>query len=82
VHERIAFCWRTVDAQLEPGKYLLGDELSVLDLYVAVITRFGPWRARFDAEAPRMSSAVRRVDEEPRLTAAPSPAYIALKRCA
>lgn len=69
VHERIAFCWRTMDAQLEPSAYLLGDTPSVLDLYVAVVSRFGPWRDRFHAEAPRMSPAIRRVDEDPRLRA-------------
>lgn len=69
VHDRIAFCWRTMDAQLSPQKYLLGDDLTVLDLYVAVISRFGPWRERFYAEAPRMTPAVKRVDDEPRLRA-------------
>jgi len=69
VHERIAFCWRTMDAQLDPGRYLVGDELSVLDLYVGVISRFGPWRDRFYLEAPRMTPAVRLVDEDPRLKA-------------
>jgi len=69
VHERIAFCWRTMDAQLSPGKYLLGDDLSVLDIYVAVVSRFGPWRDRFYAEAPRMTPSIRRVDGEPRLRA-------------
>jgi GST-like protein len=44
VHERIAFCWRSMDAQLRPSRYLLGDELTVLDLYVAVISRHGPKR--------------------------------------
>jgi len=69
VHERIAFCWRAMDAQLTPSPYLLGDDLSVLDLYVAVVSRFGPWRERFYAEAPRMTAAIRRVDDEPRLRA-------------
>lgn len=69
VHERIAFCWRTMDAQLNPGTYLLGADLSVLDLYVAVVSRFGPWRERFYAEAPRMAAVIRCVDEEPRLKA-------------
>ena len=32
VHDRIAFCWSNMDRQLNPGKYLLGDELSVLNL--------------------------------------------------
>jgi GST-like protein len=30
--ERIAYCWRAMDAQVSPGRYILGDELSVLDL--------------------------------------------------
>jgi GST-like protein len=69
VHERIAFCWRSMDTQLSPSKYLLGDDLTVLDLYVAVVSRFGPWRERFYAEAPRMAPAIQRVDSEPRLQA-------------
>lgn len=69
VHERIAFCWSQMDAQLSPGCYLLGDELSVLDLYVNVVSRFGPWRERFGEAAPRMAAAVRRVDEHPALSA-------------
>jgi GST-like protein len=67
VHERIAFCWRTMDSQVSPGLYLLGNQLTVLDLYVAVVSRFGPWRDRFYADAPRMTPAIRRVDEDPRL---------------
>lgn len=69
VHERIAFCWANMDSQLNPGAYLLGDELTVLDLYVAVVSRFGPWRERFIEVAPRMAAAVHRVDSEPRLAA-------------
>ncbi|WP_457351240.1 glutathione S-transferase family protein [Roseateles sp. P5_D6] len=67
VHERIAFCWSNMDRQLTPGRWLLGEELTVLDLYVAVISRFGPWRERFYEAAPRMAQVIRRVDEEPRL---------------
>ena len=52
VHERIAFCWSHMDAQLAPRTYLLGDTLTVLDLYVTVVSRFGPWRERFYAVAP------------------------------
>ena len=69
VHERIAFCWSVMDGQLDPGRYLLGDSLTMLDLYVTVVSRFGPWRQRFYAVAPRMSAVVRRVDAEPRLAA-------------
>lgn len=67
VHERIAFCWANMDGQLNPGDYLLGDELTVLDLYVAVVSRFGPWRERFEEAAPRMAAVVHRVDTDSRL---------------
>jgi GST-like protein len=67
VHNRIAECWNIMDAQLSPGRYLLGDRLSVLDIYVTVISRFGPWRTRFYQAAPKMAEVVRRVDADPRL---------------
>jgi GST-like protein len=67
VHDRIERCWSFMDAQLYPRTFLLGDDLSVLDLYVAVISRFGPWRERFERAAPRMADAMHRVDSDPRL---------------
>ncbi len=67
VHERIAFCWQSMDAQLQPDRYLIGNELTVLDLYVAVVSRFGPRRTRFYKAAPKMAPVVRRVDAEERL---------------
>jgi len=67
VHDRIAFCWAHMDSQLSPGRYVLGDELTVLDLYVTVVSRFGPWRERFYKAAPRMTPVVRRVDADSRL---------------
>jgi len=69
VHARIAHCWAHMDRELAPGRHLLGPALSMLDLYVAVVSRFGPWRERFRAAAPRMAPAVERVDDEPRLRA-------------
>ena len=67
VHERIAFCWKHMDTELEPKRYLLGDQLTVLDLYVTVVSRFGPWRMKFYEVAPKMTPVVKRVDAEPRL---------------
>jgi GST-like protein len=67
VHDRIAHCWKNMDAQLSPARYLLGDNLTVLDVYVTVISRFGPWRKRFYESAPKMAGVVRRVDGDPRL---------------
>lgn len=66
---RILHCWDMMDRQISPGAYLLGDELGVLDLYVTVISRWGPRRRRFYDAAPKMAEVVRRVDADPRLTA-------------
>lgn len=71
VHERIAGrraeCWRQMDRQVEPAPFLCGDELGVLDLYVATVSRWSPRRQRFYREAPKMAEVVRRVDADPRL---------------
>lgn len=60
-------CWHRMDEQTTPGRYILGDELSALDLYVAVISRFNPGRNRFYHSAPKLAEIVRRVDADPRL---------------
>ena len=65
--ERIADCWRMMDSQVSPGRYIVGDEMTVLDLYVAVVSRWTPRRTRFYREAPRLADVVRRVDADPRL---------------
>ncbi len=65
--ERIADCWRMMDAQITPGRFLLGEEMTVLDLYVAVASRWTPQRRRFYAEAPGMGEVVRRIDALPAL---------------
>lgn len=67
--QRIADCWAMMDAQVQPGRYILGDRLTVLDLYVTVVSRFRPRRQWFYAAAPKMAEVVKRVDEDPRLKA-------------
>ncbi|MCY7388528.1 MAG: hypothetical protein LH481_10760 [Burkholderiales bacterium] len=57
-----------MDSRTRPGKYLLGSTLKVLELCVTVVSRFGPWRKRFYAAAPKMTEVVKRVDGDPRLT--------------
>ena len=66
---RIADCWGMMERQISPGRYLLGEELCVLDLYVTVVSQFSPGRECFYEVAPRMGKVVRRVDQDPRLTA-------------
>ncbi|MEO8812672.1 MAG: glutathione S-transferase family protein [Caulobacteraceae bacterium] len=65
--DRILVCWRMMEAQVSPGRYILGEALTVLDLYVTVISRWGPRRRRFGDVAPHLAEVVRRVDADPRL---------------
>ncbi len=67
LYERIAECWAVMDKGLTPGRYLLGDSLSILDLYVATASRWSPGRRRFYEVAPGLADAIRRTDAEPRL---------------
>ncbi len=69
IEQRISECWAVMERETTPGRYILGDDLSVLDLYVAVVSRFRPRRQRFYAAAPRLGEAIRRVDADPRLAA-------------
>jgi len=65
---RISACWTMMEMQAEPaGRFMLGDAVSVLDLYLAVTSRWGPRRRGFYAAAPRLGEVVRHVDTEPRL---------------
>lgn len=66
---RIIDCWRMMEAQLAPGRYLLGDTLTVLDLYACVVSRFGPRRRAVAKVAPCIAEVLARVDADPRLTA-------------
>jgi GST-like protein len=65
--ERIAQCWHTMDSQVNPGRYILGDTLTVLDLYVDVLSRWTPGRERFAREAPKLAEVIARVDADARL---------------
>ena len=66
--DRFDHCWSLMEAQTSPGRYILGEALSVLDLYVTTASRWSPGRRRFYQVAPKLGEIVRKVDAEPRLT--------------
>jgi GST-like protein len=69
IGDRFIQCWGIMERQVDPGRYILGDALSVLDLYVAVISRWAGGRGRFNEAAPKLAEVARRVDADPRLAA-------------
>jgi GST-like protein len=66
---RIAHGWSVMEAGISPGAYLLGEDLTVLDLYVTVVSRWTPREALHQRIAPRIGEVVRRVEADPRLAA-------------
>jgi GST-like protein len=69
LNARIADNWGVMEAGLTPKTYLLGDEITVLDLYVTVVSRWTPRKALHHTIAPRIGEVVRRVESDPRLAA-------------
>lgn len=65
--ERIKFCWRVMEAQVEPAPFILGPELSLLDVYVTVVSRWTPRRRWFSEACPKLGAVARRVDALPEL---------------
>ena len=56
-----------MEAGTNPGPWVLGDQMTPLDLYVAVVSRWGSGRARLHQVAPRLGQVARRLDADPRL---------------
>lgn len=67
--ERIKFCWRVMEAQVAPAPFILGPELSLLDVYVSVVSRWTPRRRWFSEACPKLAAVARRVDALPELQA-------------
>lgn len=65
--ERLAHNWGVMEAQTDAGPYVLGEMLTPLDLYLAVVSRWGSGRARLHQVAPRLGQVARRIDADPRL---------------
>lgn len=59
-------CWRQVEAAAT-GPYFLGARLSIIDVYVATMTRWRPRRAWFAANAPKLHAIATAVDADARL---------------
>ncbi len=58
--------WRHLEG-IARGPWFLGQRWSVLDLYVAVMTRWTPGRAWFAEHTPKLAAIAAAVDRDPRL---------------
>ena len=56
--QRLRDAWTAFEATLAPAPYLLGDRISALDVYVAMIARWRPGRAWLATNCPKAMAAV------------------------
>jgi GST-like protein len=68
IHDRLDACWAVMEAGIAPpDPWLLGADISVLDLYVAVVSRWTPRAKLHEQIAPRVGQVARRVESHPKL---------------
>lgn len=62
-------CWRTLDQGTRGlgTDWLLGDRMSLLDLYAAMLSHWEPGREQIRAVAPRAVACAERAEADPRL---------------
>jgi GST-like protein len=60
--------WRQVEAVAQQP-WFLGDQQSVLDVYISIMTRWRPRRAWFAETCPRLTAIATALDRDPRLAA-------------
>ena len=63
--EKQKFFWSLMEQQLQPEPYVLGATMTVLDVYVAMVSRWRPARAWFNENCPKLSSAVALTETHP-----------------
>ena len=59
-------CWQQVEAAVV-GPWFLGEQLSIVDVYITVMTQWRPRRAWFQAHAPKIAAIATALDADPRL---------------
>ena len=63
--ERLKVYWTLLEQALKPAPYLLGSEMTALDIYAAMLSRWEPGRAWVDEHCPRVASALALAEQDP-----------------
>ena len=63
--ERMRHYWKIVERTLEPAPYLVGRNMTALDVYAAMFSRWGPGRSWIDANCPNVAAALALTEQDP-----------------
>lgn len=64
---QIRTAWAAMEGQVEPAPFILGGRMSLLDLYVTIVSRWTPRRVWFAEFCPKLNAVVERIDALPEL---------------
>ncbi len=67
--ERVKSAWLGFEDSIAPDPFLLGKRMSVLDVYVAMVSRWRPGRAWLSEHCPKAMSAVTLTEADPTIAA-------------
>jgi GST-like protein len=65
--DQIRTAWTAMEAQVRPASFILGERMSLLDLYVTIVSRWTPRRVWFAGACPKLNAVAERVDALPAL---------------
>ena len=63
--ERLKAYWTLLEQALKPAPYLLGREMSALDVYAAMLSRWEPGRAWVDEHCRQVAAALALAEQDP-----------------
>ncbi len=63
--DRLKAYWTMLEDALKPAPFLLGHEMTALDLYAAMLARWSPGHAWIDQNCPRMAAAIALAERDP-----------------
>jgi GST-like protein len=63
--ERLKAYWAMLEQALQPAPYLLGSEMTALDVYAAMLSRWEPGRAWVDEHCRQVASALALSEQDP-----------------
>lgn len=63
--EKQKFFWSLIEDGLTPAPYVLGAQMTALDVYIAMVSRWRPGRAWFVEHCPKLAAAVILTEQHP-----------------
>jgi GST-like protein len=62
--ERLKAYWKMLEQALKPAPYLLGSDITALDMYAAMLSRWEPGRAWVDEHCPQVAPALALAEQD------------------